>query len=155
MLQTTPNGHSVHLTDSHSFLSPSSANASPAQTMDCKLSNKHPQFLSQNGRFLDPHPRPQYPPKHAPDDGADHRCGSGKPGSTFLGTTFLACTCLSPAPAPWAPPWHKLSMQSCSVEFVCLLQGVQEIANSYVDQQQETKGRGDEIARGERRLEKR
>ena len=30
--------------------------------------------------------------------------------------------------------------------FVCLLQGVQEIANSYVDQQQEKKVRGDEIA---------
>ena len=37
--------------------------------------------------------------------------------------------------------------------FVCLLQGVQEIANSYVDQQQEKKGRGDEKAREERRLE--
>jgi len=32
---------------------------------------------------------------------------------------------------------------------VSLLQGVQEIANSYVDQQQEMKGRGDEIAREE------
>jgi hypothetical protein len=36
-----------------------------------------------------------------------------------------------------------------------LLQGGQEIANSYVDQQQETKERDDEIAREERRLEKR
>jgi len=36
-----------------------------------------------------------------------------------------------------------------------LLHGVQEIANSYVDQQQESKERGDEKAREERRLEKR
>ena len=39
--------------------------------------------------------------------------------------------------------------------FVCLLQGVQEIANSYVDQQQEFKERRDVIAREKRRLEKR
>jgi hypothetical protein len=39
--------------------------------------------------------------------------------------------------------------------FVCLLQGVQEIANSYVDQQQILKERRDVIAREERRLEKR
>jgi hypothetical protein len=36
-----------------------------------------------------------------------------------------------------------------------LLQGVQEIANFYVDQQQELKERRDVIAREERRLEKR
>jgi len=36
-----------------------------------------------------------------------------------------------------------------------LLQGVQEIANSYVDQQQELKERRDVIEREERRLEKR
>ena len=36
-----------------------------------------------------------------------------------------------------------------------LLQGVQEIANSYVDQQQESKERRDVIVREERRLEKR
>ena len=35
------------------------------------------------------------------------------------------------------------------------LQRVQVIANSYVDQQQEIKERGDVIAREERRLEKR
>jgi len=39
--------------------------------------------------------------------------------------------------------------------FVCLLQGVQEIANSYVDQQQRSKERRDVIDREERRLEKR
>jgi hypothetical protein len=38
---------------------------------------------------------------------------------------------------------------------VDMLQGVQEIANSYVNQQQETKERGDEKAREEKRLEKR
>jgi len=36
-----------------------------------------------------------------------------------------------------------------------MLQGGQEIANSYVDQQPEMKERGDEKAREERRLEKR
>ena len=35
---------------------------------------------------------------------------------------------------------------------VCLLRGVQEIANSYVDQQQSPKERRDVIARDERRL---
>jgi len=35
-----------------------------------------------------------------------------------------------------------------------LLQGVQEIANSYVDQQPESKERRDVIAKEERRLEK-
>jgi len=35
-----------------------------------------------------------------------------------------------------------------------LLQGVEEIANSYMDQQQESKERRDVIAREKRRLEK-
>jgi len=38
--------------------------------------------------------------------------------------------------------------------FVCLVQGSQEIANPYVDQQQDRKERRDLIAREGRRLEK-
>ena len=38
--------------------------------------------------------------------------------------------------------------------FICLLQGVQEIANSYVDQQQVSKERRNVIEREERGLEK-
>ena len=51
------------------------------------------------------------------------------------------------------------SLQCCGffvvMLFVCLLRGVQEIANSYVDQQQQSKKRRDVIAREGRRLEKR
>jgi len=44
---------------------------------------------------------------------------------------------------------YNMCALSCQIPaeavFVFLLQGVQELTNSYVDQQQETEGRGDEV----------
>jgi hypothetical protein len=41
----------------------------------------------------------------------------------------------------------RMCVVGTKMDAVCLLQGAQDVANSYVDQQQETKERGDEIER--------
>jgi len=69
-----------------------------------------------------------------------------------MSTSLQACQILSGSHHIIIMRATQCMMRVCL--FICLLQGVQEIANSYVDQQQVSKERRNVIEREERGLEK-